>query len=364
MLRISLVLSAIIVAVVNAVPVDVFVAGDGAPQYRIPALVRTGNGTLVAFAEARTEPSTDCGYKWIVARRSVDFGVTWGPLIDVVGREWTGWATGNVQPAWHQSSGRIVLTVGSKDLHAEGRGCQPGTAVFAVDDGGSDGAEWGPARNISADLSAAKGGPTLVPGPGSGVVLLITHPGRIVAVGVAGGAYSFDAVYWSDDAGLSWTASSHELGTGMDEANIAELSDGRLYLTMRNPDQTSCDCQAYSLSSDGGQSWGPILYDPILISPACEASVATFGGALYFANSASTTARANLTIRRTLPDAAPTDWLTTTHVVAHGITWGGYSSMARDAVTTNTGGILFERNITANTPDGNVISYDNFPLDF
>ena len=359
MLRV-IILSAI-ASLVNAAPVDVFIAGQGAPQFRIPALVSTSKGTLVAFAEARTEPSTDCGYKWIVARRSVDFGVTWGPLIDVVGREWTGWATGNVQPVWHNSSGRIVLTVGSKDLHAGGRGCQPGTAVFAVDDGGTDGAMWGPARNISADLSSAKGGPTLVPGPGSGVVLIKTHPGRIVAVGVSGGAYSYDAVYWSDDAGLTWTASPNELGEGMDEANIAELSDGRLYLTLRN-DQKSL--QAYSLSSDGGETWGPILYDPTLITPACEASVATFNSALYFANTASTTARANLTVRRTAPGAAPTDWLSSTHLVAPGITWGGYSSMARDAVATNTGGILFERNITADTADGCVISYDNFPLDF
>lgn len=108
--------------------------------------------------------------------------------MDVVGREWAGWATGNAQPVWHAASGRIVLTVGSKDLAAPGGGCQPGSAVFALDDGGSDGAAWGPPRNISGYLAGVPGGATLVPGPGSGVVLAHSKAGRIVAVGVSGGA--------------------------------------------------------------------------------------------------------------------------------------------------------------------------------
>ena len=55
-----------------------------------------------------------------------------------------------------------------------------------------------------------------MPGPGSGVAL---SSGRIVAVGVSGSAYSSDAVFWSDDAGLSWATSEKAvLGPGMDEA--------------------------------------------------------------------------------------------------------------------------------------------------
>lgn len=351
-------------AVAASAAVDVFVASR-ALQYRIPALVRTAAGTLVAFAEARTDAATDCGYKWIQARRSVDGGASWGPAIDVVGREWAGWATGNFQPAWHAASARIVATVGSKDLAAAGRGCQPGSVVFALDDGGSDGLRWGPPRNISAQLAAVAGGPTLVPGPGSTAVLeRAPHAGRIVGVGVSGGAYSHDAVYWSDDAGLSWQAAPLALGPGVDEASLAELADGTLYLSMRNAHATACDCVAYALSSDAGETWSALQYDPVLISPECEASVATFGGALYFANTADKFARANLTVRRTAPGAPPTQWQASTYLVAPGLTWGGYSSMARSPVTVSTGGILFERNITADTPEGCVISFAQFPLAF
>ena len=349
----------------SAYPIDVFVAGQGVAQFRIPALTRTANGTLIAFAEARTEPATDCGYKWIVARRSTDNGATWGPLINVVGADWTGWATGNSQPFFHAASGRVVVVVGSKDLSAPGRSCEPGTAVFAVDDGGSDGMKWGPPRNLSASLSGAKGGATLVPGPGTGLVLSRgPHAGRLLAVGVAGGGYANEAIFWSDDGGLEWTVSASEVGPGMDEANMAELADGTVYLSMRNAHATSCDCVAYALSTDGGQTFGPIQYDPVLISPECEAAVAGYDGALYFSNTADKRQRANLTVRRTAAGGAPTAWISS-HLVAPGLTWGGYSSMAPSPLSGGSlGGILFERNITDGTPEGCVISFSTFPLEF
>ena len=317
------------------------------------------------MAEARTDPATDCGYKWIVARRSTDNGVTWGPPIDVIGREWTNWATGNPQPFFHPASGRVVVIVGTKDLSAPGAYCEPGTAVFAVDDGGSDGVHWGPPRNISAELAGPKGGSTLLPGPGTGLVLTRgAHAGRMLAVGVANGAYGSEVLFWSDDGGLTWAVSAAEVGPGVDEANMAELADGTVYLSMRNDHaNASCDCVAYALSHDGGESFGPIQYDAALISPVCEAAVAGYNGALYFSNTADKTHRANITVRRTAPGAAPTAWESSL-LIAPGMTWGGYSSLAPAPIAAGLGGILFERNITDGTADGCVISCAQFPLIF
>lgn len=350
-------LAALACALASAQPVDVYVAGEGEAQYRIPALVRTARGTLLLFAEARPFPTRDCNYKWIVVKRSVDDGATWGAEIDVVGKAWKGWSTGNVQPIFHAPSGRVVLTVGSKDMaiHKPNSDCEPGTALFALDDGGSDGLTWGSPRNITGVTGA------LLPGPGSSLALSVTHPGRIIGVGVTGRGYSSVVTYWSDDAGASWALSPSPVGPGMDESSLAELPDGRVYLTMRN-DRTnrSCDCQAFAISSDGGETFGAIQYDPTLISPVCEASVATLNNSLYFANPASTMARANMTLRRTAPGANnPTVW-TSSLVFAHGLAWGGYSSMARQPLNATHGGIAFERNDTA----GNVVSFLAFPLDF
>lgn len=49
--------------------------------FRIPTLVRTKTGTLLAFAEARRSPScADRGAIDIVVRRSTNGGRTWGPV--------------------------------------------------------------------------------------------------------------------------------------------------------------------------------------------------------------------------------------------------------------------------------------------
>ncbi len=53
---------------------------DGFACFRIPAMIRAGNGDLLAFAEARPIcHDTATGIK-IVLKRSVDNGATWGPM--------------------------------------------------------------------------------------------------------------------------------------------------------------------------------------------------------------------------------------------------------------------------------------------
>ena len=76
----------------------------------------------------------------------------------------------------------------------------------------------------------------------------------------------FDLVWYSDDAGMTYTLSETALPK-MDEAQLVELTDGRVMANMRNDHLTSCDCRAVAFSSDGGKTFGNITYDPTLISP-------------------------------------------------------------------------------------------------
>ena len=346
-----------------ALPVDVYRAGsEGVPQYRIPALVQTPRGTLLAFAEARTAPASDCGYKWLVVRRSSDGGATWSASTPVAGAGARAFSTGNPQAVFHAPSGRVVLVYGAKDIQGDPHAsCSPGSGVFAVDDGGSDGAAWGAPRNISGDLGAAWGG--LVPGPGAGAVTAVRNPGRILMSGSVG-AYTRDVVFYSDDAGASWRASATPLPL-MDESAPVELPSGDVYVTMRNGHATACDCQAYATSENGGATFSAVAYDATLVSPACQAALLLTpgpAGALYFSNPASRVARENLTVRRAAAPSLPLAWQPASHLVAGGLTWGGYSSMAGPlARAPGLGGILFERNDTAG---GEVISFATFPLDF
>src|SRR5215471_3322921 len=57
----------------------VFTAGEnGYHTYRIPALVATPRGTLLAFCEGRKAGRGDAGEIDLLLRRSTDGGKTWG----------------------------------------------------------------------------------------------------------------------------------------------------------------------------------------------------------------------------------------------------------------------------------------------
>lgn len=75
--------------------------------FRIPAIVQTEPGTLLAFAEARKDSCGDSGDIDTVVRRSNDAGATWGP-IEIVHDAGSGTA-GNPTPVVDAESGRIAL---------------------------------------------------------------------------------------------------------------------------------------------------------------------------------------------------------------------------------------------------------------
>lgn len=59
-------------------PVDVYVGGEeGYFAYRIPALISSQTGTLLAFCEGRKTSLSDDGNNDLVLRRSTDLGRTW-----------------------------------------------------------------------------------------------------------------------------------------------------------------------------------------------------------------------------------------------------------------------------------------------
>src|SRR5687768_10131401 len=60
-------------------------SSSSAHSYRIPSIVRTTNGTLIAFAERRKYNNTDWGDINLVCKRSTNNGDTWGAEIEVEG---------------------------------------------------------------------------------------------------------------------------------------------------------------------------------------------------------------------------------------------------------------------------------------
>ena len=79
------------------VPTPLFVAGqDGYHTYRIPALLSTPKGTLLAFCEGRKTRRADDGDIDLLVKRSSDGGETWSP-----------------QTIIHEEGGDAEITIGN-----------------------------------------------------------------------------------------------------------------------------------------------------------------------------------------------------------------------------------------------------------
>ena len=189
----------------------------------------------------------------------------------------------------------------------------------------------------------------IMPGPSSAVEL---SSGRLLFAGHYG-PYQFDLTWWSDDDGLTWTISDDKL-EGMDEVAVVELQDGRLMLNMRTNHLDPCNCRAVAISSDGGETFPEITYDPALIEPVCQGSIVSVNDALYFSNPNSTSARVDITVKKSVDDGAT--WSDGELIWADA--GPGYSGLVGGGVSETQGGIVFERS----DDRGDVISFALYQL--
>ena len=89
---------------------EVYVAGEGGYHtYRIPAMVVTAKGTVLAFAEGRQAGAADSGNIDLVLKRSHDGGVSWSALqvLAITGRT----ASSNPCPVIDRKTGTIWLLI-------------------------------------------------------------------------------------------------------------------------------------------------------------------------------------------------------------------------------------------------------------
>ena len=278
---------------------DVFRAGeDGYHTYRIPAVVVTNKGTLLAFAEGRKESRYDQSPTDRVLKRSVDGGKTWLPMQIVVKAAPD--AAMDPCPVVDRTTGTIWMAY---DLWPQGlKGKQtPGLGPDAVSrwvtHSSDDGVSWAAPVNITATTKKAHW-TGIAHGPGVGIQ---TRSGRLV-VPTNQHAEGFTCmILYSDDHGQTWQLGG-PAGPAVGESQVVELADGTYMLNMRS--YRGQHRRAIATSNDGGTTWSRIRDHPELIEPVCQASflrytLATEHGRnrLLFSNPASETARVNGTVR-------------------------------------------------------------------
>ncbi|MEV6968604.1 LamG-like jellyroll fold domain-containing protein [Hamadaea sp. NPDC051192] len=246
---------------------------DGYGCFRIPALLRTDSGVLLAFAEGRHSPScADRGDIDIVVRRSTNDGRTWGPIRVVLSGSPADpsvpYTRGNPAPVFDRATGRVLL-VSTSNAASPG-----GLRLPWVQHSDDAGLTWSAAQPISATFTGSTSG-WYATGPSHGVQLRHgAYAGRLVVgahQSVSGLAYP--GVLYSDDGGTTWAASrvAAEDALNPGEVSVAELPDGSVYVNARN--DADADHRAYAVSTDGGTTMPAYKTAPSLVTPNVQGAV-------------------------------------------------------------------------------------------
>jgi sialidase-1 len=290
---------------------DVFVAGEnGYHTYRIPSVIATRTGTLLAFAEGRRAGAGDAGDIDLLLRRSADRGATWSPM-RVIGDNGPN-TFGNPCPVVDRDSGTIwLLSTHNQGIDREKditAGTSTGTRTIWVMKSDDEGVTWSAPAEITASVKLP-GWTWYATGPGIGIQ---TRGGRFVIPAnhaEAGTGIHRSHVVSSDDRGRTWRlgASADE---GTNESQVVELADGRLMLNMRNHPPRAENHRLVATSADGGGTLSRAQPDAALVEPPAQASLIRFTrrpaqdrDRLLFANPAATR-RERMTVRVSLDEGA------------------------------------------------------------
>lgn len=284
-----------------------FVSGaEGYACFRIPAIVRTNDGTLLAFAEGRKKGCSDTGDIDLVLKRSTDGGKSWGPLQVV----WDDSANvcGNPAPVVDRQTGRIHLlstwNLGEDHEREIIDGTSKDTRRVFVLHSDNEGKSWTPPQEISYSVKH-RDWSWYATGPCHGIQIQKgPHRGRLVIPCdhiEKGSKKYYSHIIYSDDHGASWKAGGRTPRDQVNECTVAELSDGLLMLNMRNYDRSQ-KSRKVALSADGGMRWGSFRSDPTLIEPICQASLLSLPREgdvplLFFLNPAHKKERRMMTLR-------------------------------------------------------------------
>lgn len=269
---------------------------EGVHTYRIPALIETRKGTLLAIADARHDGVRDLPARIsIVMRTSRDRGRTWSPIRTI--RKVAEGGAGDPSLLLDRKSGRVWCFYAYGPPGIGFPTAEPGPltgpkvlqihAMYSDDDGAS----W----SEPADLTPQLRDPSWHAVFATSGTHFQTRSGRyLVPLVVRDGNHNITARNaYSDDRGKTWSVGP-AIGPGTDESKAVELKDGRILQNMRNGTR-----RAVAISRDGGVRFERLRHHPDLVDPSCNAGLLSFkhkGRHLVVFTNAASSKRENLQI--------------------------------------------------------------------
>lgn len=285
--------------------VEVFLSkADGYDTYRIPALMVSAQGTVLAFCEGRKSGRGDAGNIDLVLKRSADGGKTFSQQAIV----WDDGENtcGNPCPILDRSTGFIWLLM-TRNLGSDVEskiiaGTSKESRTVWVTHSEDDGITWAKPLEITADTKKAEWR-WYATGPGAGMQM---KSGRMVAPCdyVTANHEGYSHVIYSDDHGKTWKLGG-SAGPGCNESRVVELSDGKLLLNMRNYKGSKEKARAIATSGDGGLTWSALSHDKTLIEPICQAALIRMpgeGAARFLFSNPASSKREKITVRLSVDD--------------------------------------------------------------
>ncbi len=282
---------------------------EGYACFRIPAIVRTPDGALLAFAEARRKSCADFGDVRIVMRRSRNGGKRWSAL-ETVAENGTLQADNAVpvvdtmDPRYPRGRVFLIYSTGDAPEPAVVKG--NGTRRVWDRTSVNDGATWAAPIEITASVKRPSWR-AYATGPGHALQLAVgPHAGRIIVAAYhsAGPPYpeglAYEAnTFFSDNHGRTWRLGATVAWPGSNESTAAQRADGAVVMNSRDQSRKSGG-RVISISTDGSERWNVTFAAPDLPDPVCEGSMVSYAfknvHVLLFSNAGNTTERRDLTI--------------------------------------------------------------------
>lgn len=346
---------------------------DSSDTYRIPGIITTNEGTLIAVYDVRYNNSKDLQEDIDVGMsRSTDGGETWEPMQIIMDMgEWGGRpgrlnGIGDPSVLYDHITGTIWVAAlwmsGSSPDQMLWWASQPGmspeeTGQFILVNSTDDGLSWSEPINITSQIKDPAW-QLLLQGPGAGITMkdgTLVFPAQFKAdIGekaLDGGQYTcHSTIVYSTDSGETW-----QIGNGAKsnttEAQVVQLVDGSLMLNMRDDlnrsEKGEKNGRAVSVTTDLGQTWtthpssNSALPEPNCMASIIAADVLLNGQkqqVLFFSNPNNKTSRTNMTIKASFDDG--NTWPEANQAELFAPSGFGYSCLTM--VDENTIGIVYE----------------------